>query len=82
MENVNNKAVIVWQNTKLYLLDLIGAGGVGLTLEELITGTVHWVFAVSATVAGGSLLYLAQKTILPLLANRINSRLQKWFKNS
>lgn len=78
MEN-ENKISIIWQNAKLLLFDIVGAMGVSFTLEEFIIGSIHWVFAVSATVAGGSLLFLAQKTILPVIANRINSLLQKWF---
>lgn len=64
-------------NIRLYLMDIGGAAGISMTLEEILTGALHWFITVSGTLIGGSVLFLAQKTFLPAFANKINKRF-KW----
>jgi hypothetical protein len=69
----------IWKEVKIICMDCLFALGIGYSVHEWIIEALHILTAVTATVLGGSILYLFQKTILPLIANWINKKFEKWF---
>lgn len=75
---MRERLILIWLDVRLLAVDLAGAGISSALCEKLLGEAFHWIIAVSATVAGGSLLFVLQKTILPVLSNYINQKLKKW----
>lgn len=62
---------------RLYLIDIAGAAASSVIFEKAMGEVVHIATTIIATVAGGSLLFLLQKTLLPKISTWVNEKM-KW----
>lgn len=77
------KIIKIWQSVSGDVKMFTGDIGISflsiITVQQLMSDIVHTAIAVTGTLIGGCLLFLFQKTILPVLAEKINNKIINWF---
>jgi hypothetical protein len=64
----------------IYMLDIAFAGWISsISVSDMAHAFLQAITGITITLTGGSILFILQKTLLPVLTKWMNSKIEKWF---
>lgn len=73
---MKDRIFLVFYELKTYMLSILYSGLSGVVYEKAIGRTIDAAITLIVAIASGSLLFILQKTILPVIVKKINEKLK------